>query len=119
MASFKFSRTAEDVKRELTDIFRTLKDPRINGMLTIVKVDLSHDLSYCKVYVSSMDGYDAAKNAVKGLKNAAGYVRRELSNRLSMRHTPQITFEADDSIEYSAHINQLLHDIKRKENDED
>ena len=119
MASFKFSRTAEDVKRELTDIFRTLKDPRINGMLTIVKVDLSTDLSYCKVYVSSMDGYQAAKSAVKGLNSAAGYVRRELGNRLKMRRTPEMIFEADDSIEYSAHINQLLHDIKRKDEDED
>lgn len=110
---------SEDVKRELTDIFRTLKDPRINGMLTIVKVDLANDLSCCKVYVSSMDGYDAAKGAVKGLNNAAGYVRRELGNRIQMRRTPEMVFVADDSIEYSAHINQLLHDIKRKENDED
>ncbi len=66
MASFKFSRTAEDVKRELTDIFRTLKDPRINGMLTILKVDLSTDLSYCKVYVRFDGRLSGSKKCCKG-----------------------------------------------------
>ena len=78
MPSFRLDRTSEDVKRELTDIMRTLKDPRINGLLSILKVDLSKDLSLCRVYVSSLDGIDAAKSAVEGLNSAAGYVRREL-----------------------------------------
>ena len=113
MASFKFSRTAEDVKRELTDIMRTLKDPRINGLLSILKVDLSKDLSLCRVYVSSLDGIDAAKSAVEGLNSAAGYVRRELGRRIKLRRSPQIQFVADDSIEHSAHINQMLHDLNK------
>ena len=68
MPSFRLDRTSEDVKRELTDIMRTLKDPRINGLLSILKVDLSKDLSLCRVYVSSLDGVDAAKSAVEGLR---------------------------------------------------
>lgn len=71
MPSFRLDRTSEDIKRELTDIMRTLKDPRINGLLSILKVDLSKDLSLCRVYISSLDGIDAAVSAVKGLNSAA------------------------------------------------
>ena len=113
MPSFRLDRTSEDVKRELTDIMRTLKDPRINGLLSILKVDLSKDLSLCRVYVSSLDGIDAAKSAVEGLNSAAGYVRRELDRRIKLRRSPQIQFVADDSIEHSAHINQMLHDLNK------
>ena len=119
MASFKFSRTAEDVKRELTAILRTVKDPRVNGLLSIVKVDLSNDYSACKVHIISMDGLEAAKQAVKGLNSAAGYIRHELGSRLRLRYTPQLHFVEDDSIEYSAQINKVLMDIKRKEEHED
>ena len=113
MPSFRLDRTSEDVKRELTDIMRTLKDPRINGLLSILKVDLSKDLSLCRVYVSSLDGIDAAKSAVEGLNSAAGYVRRELGQRIKLRRSPQIQFVADDSIEHRAHINQMLHDLNK------
>ena len=112
MPNHKIDRNAEDIRRELTDILRSLKDPRITGFLTLVRVELSSDLSYCKVYVSSMEGYDAAKNAVKGLNNAAGYVRRELGSRLTMRKTPELKFIADDSIEHGADIARILQDIQ-------
>lgn len=112
MASFKMDRTSEDVKREITDIMRSLKDPRITGLLSVVKVDLAKDLSLCRVYISSLDGYEKAKEAVKGLESAAGYVRRELGMRMSLRRSPEIKFIADDSIEHSAEINRLLHKLK-------
>ena len=111
MSSYRTARTSEDIKRELTDIMRTLKDPRITGLLSIVKVDLSADYSYCKVYVSSMDGFDAAKGAVQGLSSAAGFVRREIGTRLRMRRTPEFLFIADNGIEHSAAINKMLRDI--------
>lgn len=112
MSSFRVSRLSEDVKRELTDIMRTLKDPRITGLLSIVKMDLSSDLSYCKVNISSLDGLEGAKHAVEGLNSAAGYIRREIGNRIEMRHTPKFQFIADDSIAYSAEIFQKLKDLK-------
>ncbi|MDD2955135.1 MAG: 30S ribosome-binding factor RbfA [Oscillospiraceae bacterium] len=112
MANFRMDRTSEDVKRELTDIMRSLKDPRITGLLSIIKVDLAKDLSLCRVYISSLDGFDKAKEAVKGLNSAAGYVRRELGLRLPLRRSPEIKFIADDSIEHSAAINELLHKLK-------
>lgn len=113
MPSFRLDRTSEDVKRELTDIMRGLKDLRINGLLSVLKVDLSKDLSLCRVYISSLEGMEAAKSAVEGLNSAAGYVRRELGQRIRLRRSPQIQFIADDSIEHSAHINQMLHDLKK------
>ena len=116
MPNFKSMRSAEDIRRELTDIFRSLKDPRISGFLTVVKVDVSSDLSYAKVYVSAMEGIEAAKESVKGLKNAAGFIRRELGLRLEMRKVPELKFIADDSIEHSAQILELINRANDKEN---
>ena len=113
MASFRMDRTSDDVKRELTDIMRSVKDPRVNGLLTILKIDLSRDLSTCKVYISSLEGMEKAKSAVVGVNSAAGYVRRELGMRIKLRRSPQIQFIADDSIEHSAHINKMIHDLNR------
>lgn len=116
MASHKMQRHTEDIRRELTDIFRTLKDPRVVGtLLSIVRVDVSNDLSYCKVYVSAMEGLEAAKRAVKGLESAAGYIRSEMGSRLNLRHTPRMLFYATDSIEYSAEISRKLNQMKRTE----
>lgn len=108
MASFRTARAEEDVKRELTDIMRGLKDPRITGLLSIVKLELANDYSHCKVYISSLDGLEAAQNAVKGLTSAAGFVRREISARLKIRRSPEFHFIADDGIEHSAEINKKL-----------
>lgn len=111
MPTFKLGRTTEDVRRELTDILRTMKDPRITGMISIVKVDLSGDYSHCKVYISSMDGLAAAKEAAKGLNNGAGYIRREINLRLRLRRSPEFRFIADDSIQHSADIARTLHQL--------
>ena len=86
MASHRIDRTTEDIKRELTAIFRELKDPRVQGiLLSVVRVEVTSDLSYCKIYVSAMEGLEKAKNAVQGLKSAAGFIRHELGSRLSLR----------------------------------
>lgn len=122
MSGHKLGRTTEDIKRELTAIFRELKDPRVNScFLSIVRVEVTNDLSYCTVYVSALEGMDRAKNAVKGLKSASGYIRRELGLRLRLRHVPELIFTPTDSIEYSAEISRILNslDIKHDEEDED
>lgn len=108
MPSYKNARAAEDVKRELSDIIRQLKDPRVTGMLSIVKLDLSSDYSCCKVHISAMEGLDAAKTAVEGLKNAHGFIRREIGLRLKLRRTPEFRFIPDDGIAYSAELGQRL-----------
>ncbi len=113
MASFKTGRMAEDIKRELTAILRELKDPRIGEMLSIVRVELSNDMSHCKVYVSSFQGLTVAEQSVKGLASAEGFIKRELFHRLQMRKAPALHFVADDSIAHAAEINQKLRDLER------
>ncbi|MER2080572.1 MAG: 30S ribosome-binding factor RbfA [Ruminococcus sp.] len=109
MPSHRIERTTEDIRRELTAIFREVKDPRVSGaFLSIVRVEVTNDLSYCTVQVSAMEGIDRAKEAVKGLKSAGGFIRRELGHRLRLRHVPELIFNATDSIEYSANISRIL-----------
>ncbi|MCD7801133.1 MAG: 30S ribosome-binding factor RbfA [Ruminococcus sp.] len=111
MASFKSNRFEEDINRELTAIFRELKDPRISDMLSIVKCDLSKDLSHCKIYVSSFYGMETTKQSVVGLQSASGYIKRELFARLKMRKCPDLKFIADDSIERSSQINEVIRKV--------
>ncbi|MEE1393875.1 MAG: 30S ribosome-binding factor RbfA [Negativibacillus sp.] len=115
--AFRVGRTSEDLKRELTDIIRHVKDPRVSSILTIIKVELSNDMSHCKVYVSSLDGLDKAKQAVEGLNNANGFIKHEVNARIKMRRIPDFHFIADDSTEYSADIARILNslDIKKDE----
>jgi ribosome-binding factor A len=97
--AFYVERTQEDIHRHLTEIFRDLKDPRIDSFLTIVHIDLSADLSNCKVYVSSIKGLETAKKSVEGLEQANGYIKRELFSRLKSKKCPELRFFADDSAE--------------------
>ncbi len=120
MGSYRMDRTGEDIMRELTAILRTVKDPRVSGLVSIVRADVTRDMSYATVYISSMDGLEAAKTAVKGLTSAAGYMRRELGLALKLRHVPELRFVADDSIAYSSRIAEQLQklDIKSSEDGE-
>ncbi|MBQ7101639.1 MAG: 30S ribosome-binding factor RbfA [Clostridia bacterium] len=113
MAGYKTDRVAEDIKREIIAIIRDeIKDPRVQGkLLTVVRVEVSGDLSYAKCYISAMEGLEAAQEAVKGLKNAAGYIRREVGQALRLRKTPELRFVADDSIEHGMSIAKMLKDL--------
>lgn len=110
----RISRINEEIQRELSELLRTVKDPRVHGLLSIVRVDTTGDLRYAKVYVSVLDKKDA-KEVMKGLRSAGGYLRRELGHALSLRHTPELIFQEDDSINQGAHILKLLNDIERRE----
>lgn len=115
MASFKIGRLSEDIKRELSLLVRELKDPRISKMLSIVRCEVSGDLSHCKVNVSALEGEAATKESIKGLVSASGFLRRELGNRLHLRKCPELHFIADGSIAYSAKINHILHELDMEE----
>ena len=113
MPSYKSSRNAEDIKRELSSILRELKDPRIqNNFISIVRVEITNDLSFCKVYISAMEGIEKAKEAIQGLKSATGYIKREIGQRLHLRQIPNLSFAATDAIEYSANISKILNNLK-------
>lgn len=112
MPGHRIDRINEDVRRELTHILRELKDPRVKDcFLSVVRVEVTNDLSYCTVYVSTMEGLDRTKEAVQGLKSAGGYIRRELGRGLKLRHVPELIFKATDSIEYGASISRMLADL--------
>ena len=113
MANFRADRMSEDIQREISAILREMKDPRLhNGIISVVRCETAHDLSYSKVYISSMNGLPVAKEAVKALKNAQGFIRHELGVRLRLRYAPVLAFEATDSIEYSANISKILNNLQ-------
>lgn len=123
MAGYRVGRVSEDIKREIVAAVRELKDPRVKDkILTVVRVDVSSDLSFAKVYISSIDGIDDAKEAVKGLVSATGFIRREVGSHLHLRKTPELKFIADDSVQHGMEIFKKIEDITitlKGENDED
>ena len=108
MANNRIGRINEEIQRELSSLLRTLKDPRLqSGLLTITHVDTTPDLRYSRIFVSALDK-SQEKDMMKGLKSAAGYLRRELGAALKLRYTPELQFIADDSILQGAHILEML-----------
>lgn len=112
MSKNRINRINEEIQRELASLFRTLKDPRIHGMVSITGVETTPDLRYAKVYVSTLDQSDMA-DVMKGLKSSSGYLRRELSRALSLRYTPELSFHQDDSIDKGARILKMLEDLEQ------
>jgi ribosome-binding factor A len=105
-------RINEEIQRTLSDLIRTVKDPRVHGLISITAVDTTADLKYAKVYVSVLDKSDVDQ-VLKGLKSASGYLRRELGRELSLRATPELTFLRDDSIDKGARILELIEGLDR------
>ena len=109
MANNRIGRINEEIQRELSTLIRSVKDPRVTGMIFITAGDTTPDLKYAKIYVSMLDKSDCTQ-VLKGLKSAAGWLRRELGHSLNLRYTPELTFVRDDSIDQGAHILDLLRD---------
>ena len=108
MASHRIDRTNDDIRIVLSELLRSIKDPRINqGMLTITRTETTNDLRYCKVFLSVF-GLENEKEMKRGLKSASGWLRRELGRRLDLRYTPELSFELDNSISHGAHINKII-----------
>ena len=107
MASNRIGRINEEIQRELSNLIRTVKDPRVTGLISVTSVDTTTDLKFCKVYISVLDKSDV-NQVLKGLKSASGYLRRELGRTLNLRNTPELTFVRDDSIDQGAHILDML-----------
>lgn len=112
MASNRIGRINGEIQQELASLLRSVKDPRVaEAMLTVTHVDTTSDLRYARVYVSALNCGDE-KGLLKGLKSAAGFLRRELGSKLSLRYTPELQFFVDDSIAYGAHILDMLNHVK-------
>ena len=109
MASNRIGRINEEVQRELAALIPTVKDPRVAdaGLISVTAVETTPDLKYAKIYISVLDK-SASAQTLKGLKSAAGYLRRELGRALNLRNTPELSFVRDDSIDKGAHILDML-----------
>ena len=118
MPSNRIGRINEEIQRELSGQLRRLKDPRVSqvGMVSITRVDTTGDLRYARVYVSVLDK-SQEKEVLKGLKSAAGFLRRELGQTLQLRYTPELQFISDDSILHGAHILEVLRQVEQKDAD--
>ena len=118
MANYRRGRINDEMQKELSYILRELKDPRVkDAFISITAVEATGDLKYAKVYYSAMMG--DKKEVAKGLKSSAGYIRRELAQRLNLRMTPELSFYEDHSIAHGAHISKLLSGIEISEDDGD
>ena len=120
MASNRINRINEEIQKCLASKLRSVKDPRVSGtMISITHVETTPDLRYAKVYVSFLED-QKAKEAMKGLKSAGGYLRREVGSALQLRYTPELVWELDDSITYGAHMLEIINNLPYGEhNDED
>ena len=112
MASNRIGRINEEIQKELSSLIRNLKDPRVqNTMISITRVEATPDLRYAKIYVSFLQEERAAE-ALKGLKSAGGYLRRELGSALKLRYTPELVWALDDSITYGAKMLKLINSLE-------
>ena len=112
MPGYRINRVSSDIKTALSELLRTVKDPRVSKLLSIIKLDVSGDMSYATVYVSAIEGSEKTAESVKALnKNAAGYLRKELGAHLKLRKVPQLRFVADESIINSANISRILESL--------
>ena len=111
MPNYRRGRINEEMSRELASILREIKDPRVSeNFISITGVDVTPDLKYAKIGFSSMTGDKA--DIKKGLVSASGFIRKRLAETLNLRITPELSFVADDSIEYGAHMNSLFKKIE-------
>ena len=120
MASNRILLINEEIQKELSALLRKVKDPRVQDvMISITRVETTPDLRYTKVYVSFLQEEKAA-DAMKGLKSAAGFLRRQLGSNLKLRYAPEIVWALDDSITYGAKMLALINSLdKGSDNEED
>lgn len=116
MPNYRGGRINEEVKKEISALIRNdIKDPRLTAMISVTTVKVTKDLRYAKVYVSIFTNTEEEKNEnLEALRNAAGFVRKEIGHRINLRYTPQIIFELDDSIDYGMHIDSLIERTRGK-----
>ena len=119
MASKRIDGINQEIQRELSALLRTVKDPRVQDvMISITRVETTPDLRFTKVYVSFLQE-DKAADAMKGLKSAAGYLRRQIAANLQLRNAPEIQWALDDSITYGAKMLKLINSLGVKHDEDD
>ena len=122
MANYRRGRINDEMQRAVAEIIRDVKDPRVSGkFISVTGAEVTPDLKYAKIYFSALGVSDAEgkKEIAKGLKSSAGFIRRQIAQKLNLRITPELTFVEDTSIKYGAHISELLSGITFSDDEED
>ena len=101
-------RINEEVRNALSEALRSIKDPRVSGIVSILRCEVTNDMRYCKMYVSVMGSDEEQQDAIKGLKSASGFLRHELAEKVSLRYTPQIVVVHENSISYGVKISKII-----------
>ena len=118
--SRRTDRINEQLREEISTVLaRQIKDPRLNSVISITRVESSSDLRNAKVYISVLGNDKQRKEALLGLQSAASFLRREIRNRINMKHTPFMTYLLDDSIQEADHLLRLLNDVKSEDTSEE
>ncbi len=110
--SIKNTRVNAEVQRELSHIIHEeIKDPRIHPMTSVVSVEVTPDLKFCKAYISVLGDEQAQRDTLAGLQSAEGFIRRLLAQTVNLRNTPEIQFISDQSIEYGVRMSKLIDEV--------
>lgn len=115
----KNTRINTEVQRELSNIIRELKDPRVAHWTSVVAAKVAPDLKTCKAYISVLGEEKAQTETLEGLNRAVGYIRRELARTLNLRNTPEIRFILDQSIEYGVNMSRKIDEVTKDRKTED
>lgn len=113
--SNKNLRINNEVQKELSQIIKESKDPRIHPFTSVVAVEVATDLKTCKAYISVLGTEEDKQRTKEGLKSAAGFIRKQLASRMNMRNTPEIHFIMDSSIEDAMKMMQLIDEVNAKQ----
>ena len=120
MANFNTERLAEDIKREISTAMRDIKDSTVaKAMVGVSRCELTSDLSFCKVYITTLDGGETTKTAAEHLKKAEGFFKRRINERVKMRKLPQLIFVADNSMDYYEHISEVISKLPKPADEND
>ena len=115
MASNRIDRISEEVMKALAEALRNVKDPRVqNGLVSITHCEVTGDLRYAKVYISVFGSDAQAKEVMKGLKSASGWLRREVGHKVQLRYAPELVLHLDSSMTHGAHISQVINELDRE-----
>ena len=114
--SRRTDRINEQLREEISTLLtRSIKDPRLNGVISITRVMSSGDLRSARVYISVMGNRQTKRDALAGIQSAASFLRRELRDRINMKHTPFLTYELDDSLEEADQLLRLMNQVNTED----
>lgn len=111
-------RIENEIKKEVALIIANdIKDPRVSSLISVTAVELSNDLEFAKIFISVLGDDQSKQDAVDGLENATGFIKREIGSRLKLRHIPELSFKIDDSIERGIYMDKLIQDVLKADED--